>query len=67
MLVRDTGTLGRCGGGASQRPFFLPLHCQSNGIHHQIYRLLCPGLVGHDTVVVEIPAHSTLAFSCADS
>ena len=41
-------------------PFFLPLYCQSNGVQHQIYSLLCSGLVGHDAVVVEIPDYGQI-------
>ena len=49
-------------------PFFLPLHCQSNGVQHQIYCLLSSGLVGYDAVVVEIPDHGQIQYAllCVD-
>ena len=38
-------------------PLFLFPHGEPNGVQHQIHRLLCPGLVSHDAVVVEVTDH----------
>lgn len=43
-------------------PLFLLAHSQANGVQHQVYRLLCAGLVGHDTVVVKIPDHGQVQY-----
>ena len=34
-------------------PLFLLLHGQTNGVQNQIHRLLSPGLVSHNAVVIE--------------
>lgn len=49
-------------------PLFLFLHCQADGVQDQIHRLPCPGLVGHNAVVVEIADHGQVqyTFSCMD-
>ena len=49
-------------------PLFSPAHSQPNGVQHQIHCLLCPGLVGHDAVVIEIPDHGQIQYAllCMD-
>ena len=42
---------------------FLPLHGQANGVPHQVYCLLCFGLVGDDSVAVELPDHGQIQYA----
>ena len=42
---------------------FLPLHGQANGVPHQVNCLLCFGLVGDDSVAVELPDHGQIQYA----
>ena len=41
-------------------PLFLFPHGKTNGVQHQIHRLLRSGLVGRDTVIVEVTDHGQI-------
>ena len=62
MLGMCIESLGRCGAATPQRPSFLPLHGQTNGVQDQIHRLLCSSLISHDAVVIEIPDHGQIQY-----
>jgi len=42
---------------------FLLLHCQPNRVQDKINRLLRGCLVGHDTVVIQIPDHRQIQYT----
>ena len=44
-------------------PLFLFPHGKSNGVQHQIHRLLCSGLISHDAVVIEIPDNGQIQYT----
>ena len=42
------------------------LHCKADGVQNQIHRLLCSGLISHDTVVVEVADHGQIQYALPD-
>ena len=57
MLVRCTGSLGRCGAAISRR---LLLHRQADGIQDQIYGLGFCRFISYDAVIIKVPDHGQI-------
>lgn len=60
MLVRCTGSLGRCGAAIPGGLLFLLLHCQADGIQDQTCGLRFCRFISCDAVIVKVPDHGQI-------